>query len=856
MVYPIFLLVYRVFMPVSFGFLCIIKCNTMKRIVLFLLRAFQLTNAKSNLQRFLQPLYTDGKVCISGTIIDSLSRKPVEFATVSVFEQISGKLVSGSLTGADGKFLLANLSTGVYRLRISFLGYANKVVSNIKVGADQVSLGNMLLGPGSKTLKEIEVTGSKALIEEKIDRTVYNAKIDLTTRGGDATDEMKRVLMVSVDLDGNVSVRGSQNIKVLINGRPSAMTSASISDALKQIPADLIKSVEVITSPSAKYDAEGSGGIINIILKKNTLQRLSLNLNAAAGTRGSDLGLNGGYKTGKFNFSVGGFGRGGYNIPGEFINSQTLKKFTSGDRYLTPQSATTANKFLFGRYNVGMDYTMNDKNSLSLGIVLGANNHPATQDNLLTQSYTNSLLTSSSLQKNGITNNSNQVDATLTYTLTGNKPETEFSLLTAYSQNNRNNNFESIFLNPGNGTATGGLKNDNASTNKELTLEADYQAAPAKNQLPEFGAKDIIRAVNSDYAYLSAPTSTLIYTPVTSAALSNAFNYKQNVASGYVSYTFSPFKGYTVKAGTRYEYTSIDARFQAGALENIPAYSILVPSMNIGKKLDNGDLIKLGFTRRVQRPSLEFLNPNIQASNPLNTSVGNPGLQPEFTNNYELAYSTQIQNNHLNLSAFARTTNNAIQTGRSARGDTVSTSFKNLGKQNAYGTSISVNLSPISKLSINGGLDLYYLILDNKNLNPLFHAANQGWVANYRFFGSYELSKGYSIQAFAFRRSHQIQLQGFQGNFSVYNISINKKFAGKKGTIGIGSDNFLTGSFRIPTVVNTQIISQNSVNVMHNRSVELTLSCKFGGLPEKSKKPKKTINNDDLKQDSSNANNR
>jgi outer membrane receptor protein involved in Fe transport len=827
----------------------------MKKLSFFFLLLFALAavNAKNSSGKL---AFADGTSSITGTVIDSISHKPIDYAALSVFEQASGKLVTGSITGTDGRFSIAKLAVGVYQVKISFLGYANKTVSNIKAddGA-AIKLGKILLSPNSKTLKEVQVTGTKALIEEKIDRTVYNAENDLTARGGDATDVMKRVPMVSVDLDGNVSVRGSQNIKVLINGRPSAMTSASVSDALKQIPADLIKSVEVITSPSAKYDAEGAGGIINIILKQNTLQGLSLNLNSAAGTRGGDLGLNGGYKIGKLNFSLGGFGRGGYNIPGEFSNSQTVSSLTSNDSYLTTQSASTQNKYLFARYNLGLDYDINAHNSLSLGVVFGANNHPTNEDNFLTDSYLNEVLASSSLQRNTITNNSNTVDATLTYTLTGKKPEHEFSFLTEYSQNNRNNNFESVFLNQNNSSVTGGLKNDNNSINKELTLEADYQTPLAKNQLLEFGAKNIIRTVNSNYAYLTASGSSLDYVPVSSNSLSNAFNYRQNVASGYLSYTFNLFKNYTIKAGSRYEYTTINADFQNGSAVNIPNYSILVPSLNIARKLDNGDLIKLGYNRRIQRPSLEFLNPNIQASNPLNITVGNPTLQPEFTNNFELAYSTNIKNNHFNISAFMRNTNDAIQTIRSTSGDTVKTTYQNLGKQNAYGTSLSANLSPTNKLSINGGIDLYYLMLNNQNPNPLFHASNRGWVANYRLFGSYDLSDGYSIQAFAFRRSRQIQLQGYQGNFSVYNLSINKKFAGKKGTIGIGGDNFLTNALKIPTVVASGNINQNAVNIMHNRSIEVTFSYKIGGLSEKPKKPKKTINNDDLKQDSGNNNN-
>jgi outer membrane receptor protein involved in Fe transport len=656
-------------------------------------------------------------------------------------------------------------------------------------------------------------------------------------------------------MDGNVSVRGSQNIKVLINGKPSAMMSASVSDALKQIPADLIKSVEVITSPSAKYDAEGSGGILNIVLKKNTLEGLSLNVNAGAGTRGSDLGLNGGYKVGKFNFSLGGFGRGSYNTPGEFTNSQTISSLTTNDVSLTTQSASTKNKGLFGRYNFGVDYDMNEHSSLSLGLVVGANNRPIKQNDFLTENYLNDVLTTSMLQNNRITNSSNQLDATLTYTLTGKKPEREFSLLAEYSQNNRDNNFESIFLNQADRSVTGGLKNINNSINKEFTFEADYQTPTFKNQLLEFGAKDIIRKVNSDYSYFSAADAALNYLPLSSATLSNAFNYRQNVAAGYLSYTIALPKNYTIKAGTRYEYTSINADFQTGSSVNIPDYGVLVPSVNLAKKFNNGNMIKIGYNRRIQRPSLEFLNPNVQASNPLNITSGNPLLEPEYTNNFEVAYSTHIKNNNINVSAFMRNTNDAIQTIRTSSGDTVRTSYQNLGKQKAYGMSLSLNLSPINKLSINGGIDVYHISLDNQDPDPVFHASNSGWVANYRLFGSYDLSDKYALQAFAFRRSNQVQLQGYQGGFGVYSVSINRYFAGKKGSIGIGADNFLTNGFHIPTVVTSGNIVQNAMNVNYNRSFEIKFSYKIGGLTNKPKKPKKTINNDDLKQDNNSSNN-
>ena len=232
------------------------------------------------------PVIAKGSGKITGIVKDSTNQQPVEFANVTLNDPKTGKPVDGNVCDDKGKFTLNKVANGNYNLIISFIGFQNRTISvQIADGKDQIDFGTISISPSAEILKEVTVVGQKAIIEEKVDRTIYNAENDLTTRGGDATDVLKRVPMLSVDLDGNVSMRGSQNIKVLINNKPSTITASSVADALKQIPADQIKTVEVITSPSAKYDAEGSAGIINIITKKNTLQGLTLNLDASAGYR-------------------------------------------------------------------------------------------------------------------------------------------------------------------------------------------------------------------------------------------------------------------------------------------------------------------------------------------------------------------------------------------------------------------------------------------------------------------------------------------------------------------------------------------------------------------------------------------
>src|SRR5687768_12845206 len=337
---------------------------------------------------------------IIGTVTDAETNQPVEFANVALVDPATQKPVNGAVCDDKGKFVIQKIAPGTYTVTISFIGYETQTIENIKVEdkRDDVNLGVIKLGTSSKVLSEVVVEGQKQLIEERVDRTIYNAENDITTKGGDATDVLKRVPMLSVDLDGNVTLRGSQNIKVLINNKPSTIMASSIADALKQIPADQIKTVEVITSPSAKYDAEGTGGIINIVTKKNTLQGATLNIDAGVGLRGSNLGLNGNYRTKKMGFSLGGWGRANYNVNGSFDNSQLTRDSEGNELSVSRQKADTRNQRMFGNYTLGWDYDIDKKNSLAASVTFGARNNKSFQDDMSTESYVGGDLAQSFLQ--------------------------------------------------------------------------------------------------------------------------------------------------------------------------------------------------------------------------------------------------------------------------------------------------------------------------------------------------------------------------------------------------------------------------------------------------------------------------
>lgn len=792
----------------------------------------------------------DGKV--TGVVKDSTNNEAVEFANVALLDANTGKPVNGDVCDDKGKFTIKNVPDGNYTLAISFIGFKTKKIKvQINDKKNLVDLGNISFSPAVEMLKEIEVQGQKVLVEEKVDRTIYNAENDATAKGGDATDVLRRVPMLSVDLDGNVSLRGSSNLKVLINGKPSTIAANSVADALKQIPSDQIKTVEVITSPSAKYDAEGSAGIINIITKKNTLEGATLNIDGSAGYRGSNMGLSGSYRKGKMGFNLGGFGRSNYNTPGDFYNNQTFYTRDQNNAIVTTnliQSAATRNQNLFGNYTLGWDYDIDKFNSIQASVKYGLRNGHNWQDHLLTQS------TQTTLQNVDILNDASTVDASLNYSHSFKKQGQELSLLTLYSRNDGVNNFVTATLDKS-GVDSLFKKNINNSLNQETTLQLDYQTPIGQSQILEMGAKQIARKVDSDYTTYRAASDGNYGAAINNPTLTNSLNYTQNISAGYLAYTFNPSKAVSIKGGTRYEYTTISAHTTTIDF-TIPSYGVLVPSLNISKRLSNGNTLKVAYNRRIQRPSIQFLNPNIQQGNSKNVTQGDPTLSPEYSNNYEVSYSALIKSVTVNLAAFYRNTDNAIQAVRDRIGtDTVRTTYKNIGLQDAYGFNLFLNINLSNKFSLNAGTDTYYAVLKNNlpTTDPsyaVYSASNTGWVSNFRLFGNYNLNNGWGLQFFGFYRGTQVQLQGYQGGFRMYSLSVKKDFANKKGSIGAGMENFFTPTMKIQNYSESSVLVQDNYNTLYNFSFKVNFSYRIGKMSMNNppRRNKKSINNDDLKE--------
>ena len=787
---------------------------------------------------------------ITGLLVDSTSGKPVEFATIALINVKTNKPIDGTTSDAKGNFALTKLAPGDYRLQYSFIGYKNKDSRQFTITkGTELSMGSVKMPADVRMLGEVNVVGQAALIEEKVDRLVFNADKDMTSKGGDASDVLKRVPMLSVDLDGNVSLRGSQNIRVLINNKPSTIVASSVADALKQIPADMIKTVEVITSPSAKYDAEGAAGIINIVTKKITLHGLTLNVDAGAGLRASNLGLNGSYRQGKLGISLGGFGRAMYNRASSTLDQTTL----AGTQLLrTNQQATAFDKPVFGQYTLGFDYDLAKNQSLTANIRYGTRNFVQQQTQLTNTFSADSLLsvTNRDVNRRDI---SNSVDMNLDYVRTF-KPQQEWSISTQYSRTGLVNNFYADILGQ-TGELTGRQRNLNNNTNQEVTFQTDYQTPIRKNQLLEFGGKAIMRQVDSHYQYqVGGSTGDLVFDPTNP---SGSLAYNQNIGAGYISYTYVTPSKYTFKVGTRYEHTGISATQNESTKLGIPNYSNLVPSVNVSKSLKGGTTLKAAYNRRIQRPGLQQLNPNVNKANPQNISVGNPNLSAELTDNMELSLSSTVKKTYINAAIFGRLTNNAItqiripaDTSLGYQAGAIVTTFQNIGVQHTVGSNIFFNTNLTSKWSINGGIDGYYMYMQGTTTGvdgKQQTISNSGVSIGGRLMSQLQLDKGWSAQVFSFYRGPNPQLQGTMGSFYMYSLGVRKDLTNKRGSIGLAAENFVGNGVTMRTTLSSPLLSQVNVNHLYNANLKVTFTYRIGKMTFEERKKSRSVSNDDVK---------
>ena len=791
------------------------------------------------------PAAKKGPGSVTGKITDSLTKGPLEYATIAITANTNGGTTTSVITNASGNFRFDNMPIGDYQVAISYIGYPVKKLNMISISTSKpaVDLGTITLAGASRSLREVQVVGEVPLIENKIDKIVYNVEKDITASGGTATDVLGKVPLVSVDMNGNVSVRGNQNVRVMINGKSTGSAAASITDVLRSIPADQIKNIEVITAPSAKYDAEGSAGIINIITRQKNVSGISGSLNGGLGTRQNNGNFNLNYNNSGFHATVnlGGFlswKQTGTNDFEQYINNGTVNTYTS-----TKGTSRTGRHGLNNALSMGFDFDTLNSVNMSFRISEFESNNDGSSNTISATPY--------SFSSKGL-NSFGNFDWSADFTHKFKKPGAELSVSTQWSRGSGVTNYTNVYT-----SVFSNVKNDINGKNNEYTFQLDYTLPISKVFKLEAGGKTILRRINSITDFFNIDqNSDLVFDPVRS----NAYGYDQNVYAGYGVLTVNLAEKWSVLAGLRNEHTGIKGTpsSQLQALSPFEQdYDTFVPSLTLQRKLGKMNTLKAIYSKRITRPSLQYLNPFVNSSNPQSQTAGNPELSPEVTHSIELGYNMFLGKSVLNTSVYYRRTTGLIEgiaTPISVVVDGVSqggtfTQYQNVGLNNSIGGSLFGNLTLFKIFTITGNINGYTYKPNATNLSSSSISKTSTYVLYNGFLrGSFTLPKDLIAELFGFGSSPRRTVQGVNPAFTMYGLGVKKQFLQKKMSLGVNVTQPFSDRMNFKSSVQSATLSQTSNFSVPFRSVGLTFGYNFGKMTFSGPQKRKGVNNDDLKQ--------
>lgn len=785
-------------------------------------------------------------ITIHGTVIDSAANKPMGFVTVALQDAKTHNGVKSNLTKDDGTFTLKAPVGSSYQAVFVFVGYKNKTVAISGSGTDK-DLGKILLSPTSSQLNEVSVTAARPLMKQEVDRISYDIQADPDSKALSVLDMMRKVPLLSIDGNDNIRLKGSANYKILINGKESALVAKNPSDVLKAMPATNIDKIEVITTPPAKYDAEGLAGIINIITKRNVDQGYNIGFNSRFNTVfGAGYNLNGTIKQGKFGMSFfGGFGSNG-TLTNSLGNIENI--FATHTNITQTGVNTQKGNFHYG--GTELSYEIDSLNLLTASVELFGNHqdqHGTQYSNTDSLGVTNQAYTLMNMGNSSFTG----MDAAINYQLGFKRSKDELLTLSYKFSYSPNQQFASNMFSD----RVKYLPADfpdyqqyNSAGDKDHTIQVDF-ASPFNKQVSiEAGAKAILRSNYSNFHVDDQDVTTQQYT--TNEALTNDFNYHQDIYSLYNSYQLKMDK-WTGKAGLRLEYTDIYANFTSVGVTTAPSYANLIPSVSIQRSFKTSSL-NFGFTQRIQRPGIFQLNPFVDRSNPNFVSTGNPKLKPELDNTFELNYSNFTKNS-INIGLSYAFSNNSIQNVSSlqpqvinGKTDTVTyTTFQNLGSNKTVTLNINTNLNFTKNFTMGLNGQVNHVWLSGEFDGSLYH--NAGFTGN--GFGNirYKFNNGFGISFNAGYFSGNVNLQGSSSPFIFNQYLVSKEFFKKKLTIVFVANNPYSKYNTFRNIVNSTYFYQNSYNQNYYRSFAVRLNFRFGKLNSDIKKNQHGINNDDTK---------
>lgn len=779
---------------------------------------------------------------IKGVIVDDKNKQAVEFATVALFKLKDSALAGGMVAGSKGDFLLSELPFGRYFLKINFIGYKQFIIDSISIRPKQmeIDLGQIKLKSTSEQLTEVEVTSEKSTIQLGIDRKIFNVEKSIISEGGSASDVLQSIPSISVDIDGNISMRGSGNVVVLIDGKPSGLTGSSRAAILQQIPASSIESIELITNPSAKYDPDGMSGIINVITKKNKLNGFNGSVTVGAGTGDKyNAAATISYRNSKVNV----YANYGFRSNNRTGGGNTYRQnFLSDTTFFLRQDFNSLNKSISHNVKGGVDFYLNDKNTIGVSVLYNIGDD-ASNEVVNYFEADNNDVTSASYSRDIVTSDTpTNIDYNLNYRKTFTKPKQELIFDVTYSDaaGTRNENYTernyTLKYEPKN-TTPFKQKTETVSKNNIITAQLDY-VQPLKNNMKwEMGGKTTLRTIGSDFASNMFDYVSKDY--FLDTITSNNFVYTEDVYAAYSTLSGN-IKKFGYQLGLRAEQANTTSNLITTEEEFTNNYFKLFPSLHLSQKLKKEQELQLSYSRRINRPNTRNLNPFKELSDPYNIRYGNPYLQPEFINSYELSYMKYFPKGVLTATAYFRQTDGVIQRYKIISDSTISyITFINLDKSQSYGLELIIK-SDITKwwnitfsangfqTKIDGGAQAD---LQNENLSYIVKL-----LSNMRVW------KNFDIQFTANYTGPMATLQGEMKSQFVMDLGLKKEIF-KNASLSLNITD-LTDARRFQIVGNNDPAFYQEMNrKRESRIATLTFNYRFGKMSETRKSRPERQNN-------------
>ncbi|WP_026452300.1 TonB-dependent receptor domain-containing protein [Aequorivita capsosiphonis] len=784
------------------------------------------------------------QITVKGTILEDGTNYPLEYSTVSFIDQ-QGKTITGGITDFDGNYKI-DVPAGIYTVKYEFISYKSKEVPNQNL-TKNVTLPTVKLALDASSLDEVVVRAETTEVQIRLDKKIYNIGKDLTTGGATVGDALGNVPSVTVDVDGAISLRGNENVKILINGKPSAIAGFGSTDALRQLPAEAIERVEVITSPSARYDAEGTAGILNIILKKEKTLGLNGSISTSIGvptTSSASGNIN--LRTDKFNiFNTTGISY--RDVPGSafFDNKYFERSFIDKDgnpATYTPEFDQVTEDRSYDRLrknfntNLGIEYFLTEKSSLTASGFLRLGDDEDVTTNKTANFKNNDLIENTSRietqteddtnyqfslnYENNFNDKGHKLTADLQY---DRSKETEESFI------DDRKTFPELEIRPSENI----IKKENE---KEYLAKVDYVLPIGENSQFEAGYRGNYDETITDYTLFNELGTTGDF--IRNDSLSNIFTYNQNVNAIYSQYG-SKFGKFSYLLGLRLENTQLKGSVDAeNVMENAPFdlnfdknYTGLFPTVNLTYELGDSENVTLGYNRRINRPRSWFVNPFPSRSSEANVFQGNPDLNPAYASAFDLGYLKRWKKLTLSTSIYYQHETDAFERVQEETGEQTSNGIPiirslpiNLSTNDRYGFELGLLYNPYKWLSLNGSFNYYQFKTEGFYNDVDYGAKNDSYFA--RFSGKVKLPAKIDWQTNAFYRGPRSNAQTETDAILSVDMAVSKDIINDNATLALNVSDLLNTRKR-NSYSYTDTFTSNSEFQWRRRQVSLSFTYRF-----------------------------